>query len=104
MIGQGAIEFVHHPVGEPGIAEHDDRAHGMREPAQVFLLFFSECHQAIIVVSPCPSVRKAVPVGSPNTPRTNSSSARRKKAGARARYSSWRRFRRPNACCGPAFA
>jgi hypothetical protein len=39
VIGQGAIQFSDHGVGEPGIAEHDDGAHGMRKPPQVFLLF-----------------------------------------------------------------
>src|SRR5882757_9402918 len=78
MVGQGAIQFRDHRIGEPGVAEHDDGVHGMREAAQVLLLFFAECHPRIIVFKrnrkyPCPSVQKAVPVGSPNMPAMSSS-------------------------------
>jgi hypothetical protein len=51
MIGQGAIELCNDRVGQPGIAEHDDGIHGMREAAQVFLLFLGECHGGIIVAN-----------------------------------------------------
>ena len=51
MIGQGAIQFRHHGVGQPGVAEHHDRVHGMREAAQVLLLFLGECHGGIIVAN-----------------------------------------------------
>ena len=49
MIGQGSIQFRNHGVGQPGVAEHDDGVDGMREAAQVLLLFLGECHGGIIV-------------------------------------------------------
>ncbi len=49
MVGQGAIQFRDHRVGQPGVAEHDDGVHGMRKPPEVFLLFLRECHGGIIV-------------------------------------------------------
>ncbi len=51
MIVEGPIQFVDDALGEPGVAEHDDGAHGMRQPAQMFLLFLGQCHGAIIVGS-----------------------------------------------------
>jgi 23S rRNA (uridine2552-2'-O)-methyltransferase len=59
MVGQGAIQFRNDRVGQPGVAEHDDRVHGMREAAQVFLLFLSEWHGGIIVVVPMPKRSKS---------------------------------------------
>ncbi len=44
MVGERALQFVDHAVGESGIAEHDDGAQGMRQAAQMFLLFFRKCH------------------------------------------------------------
>jgi hypothetical protein len=49
MIGQCAVQFRNAGVGQPGVTEHDDRAHGVREAAQVSLLIFGECHGGIIV-------------------------------------------------------
>lgn len=44
MVGQGPVHFCHHPRGEPGRAEHDHRAQGVGQPAEVLFLFFSQCH------------------------------------------------------------
>lgn len=59
MVGQGAIQFRYDGVRQPGVAEHDDGVHGMRETAQMFLLFLRECHYAIIVVTPMPKRSKS---------------------------------------------
>ena len=40
MVGEGAVQFVDHAVGEAGVAEHHDGAEGMCQAAQMFLLFF----------------------------------------------------------------
>jgi 23S rRNA (uridine2552-2'-O)-methyltransferase len=59
VVVERTIEFGSHPVGQSGIAKHDNGAHGMRQAAQMFLLFFRECHQAIIVVKSMPKRSKS---------------------------------------------
>ncbi len=45
------IQFAGDAIGESGIAQHDDRAHRMREAAQMLLLFLAQCHAPIIVAT-----------------------------------------------------
>jgi 23S rRNA (uridine2552-2'-O)-methyltransferase len=59
MIAQRAVQFTDHAVGEAGVAEHHDRAHGMRQTAQMFLLFLRKCHRKIIVTTLMPKRSKS---------------------------------------------
>jgi len=40
VVGECAIQFGNHSVGESGVSQHDDGVQGMRQPAQVFPLLF----------------------------------------------------------------
>ncbi len=44
VVVEGAVEFVDHTVGEPGVAEHHDRLQRMRETPQMLFLLFREFH------------------------------------------------------------
>jgi hypothetical protein len=44
VIGQGSIQFIRDAIGQTCISYQDDRAHGMREPAQILPLFFRKRH------------------------------------------------------------
>ena len=49
VIGERALQFLHHPWGQAGISQHDNGAQGVAQTAQIFLLFLGKCHLAIIV-------------------------------------------------------
>jgi 23S rRNA (uridine2552-2'-O)-methyltransferase len=49
VVGESTIQLVDDGVRQPGVPEHDNRAQGMCQAAQVLLLFFRELHDGIIV-------------------------------------------------------
>jgi len=49
VIGEGALQFFHDVRGQAGISQHDDRAQGVAQAAQMFLLLLGKlCHRIII--------------------------------------------------------